>query len=89
MNNNRFRAPKGESITLRMFVNPKNQQQSNPSNSKGLPDLNERRLAVDQARTGEKKFIAREVKMTGWLMSSLKRFNAFLLYEEVHHYNPL
>jgi hypothetical protein len=27
--------------------------------------------------------------MTGWLMSSLKRFNAFLLYEEVYHYNPL
>ena len=47
MNNNRFRAPKGDNITLRMFVNPKNQQQANPGNSKGLPDLNERRLAVD------------------------------------------
>jgi hypothetical protein len=22
-------------------------------------------------------------------MSSLKKFNALLLYEEVHHYNPL
>ena len=69
-----------------MFVKPKNYQVANP---RGLPDLNERRLAFDKPRTGDKKFIAREVRMTGWLMSSLKRFNAFLLYEEVYHYNPL
>jgi hypothetical protein len=44
---------------------------------------------VDEARTGDKKFYSREIKMTGWLMSSVKKFNALLLYEEVHHYNPL
>lgn len=89
MINNRFRAPKGDMITLRMFVNPKIQQQANRGNSIGLPDLNERKLNVDEARTGDKKFLSRDVKMIGWLMSGLKRFNAFLLFEEVHHYNPL
>ena len=90
MMNNIFRAPRGNKITLRMFISPRNQQQANPGgNANGLRDLNERNLAVDEQRTGDKRFIAREVNITGRLMSSLKRNNAFLLYEEVHHYNPL
>jgi hypothetical protein len=89
MINNKFRGPKGNIITIRMFVIPKNQQQAAPGNSFGLADPNEKRLSVDEARTGDKKFYSREIKMTGWLMSSVKKFNALLLYEEVHHYNPL
>ena len=87
MINNRFRAPKGDKIILRMFVIPKSDQQANPEN--GARDLNDRKLNVDEARTGVTKFMTREVKMTGWLMSGLKRFNAFLLYEEVRHYSEL
>ena len=71
MMNNIFRAPRGNKITLRMFISPRNQQQANPGgNANGLRDLNERNLAVDEQRTGDKRFIAREVNITGRLMSS-------------------
>ena len=89
MINNRFRAPKGNIITIRMFVIPKSQQQADPGNSWALDDPNDKRMSVDEARTGVKKFFSREAKMTGWLMSSLKKFNALLLYEEVRSYNDL
>ena len=89
MINNKFMAPKGGMITLRMFVSPKNQQQANRGNSIALSDQNELKLNVDEARTGDKKFMTHEVKMIGWLMSSLKKDNALKLYGEVHKYNPL
>ena len=89
MINNKFIAPKGNMITLRMFVSPKNQQQANRGNSFALPDLNEQKLNVDEARTGDKKFLTREVNTIGRLMTGLKLRNAYLLYEEVHHYNSL
>ncbi len=89
MNNNKFRAPKGDMITLRMFVNPRNQHQAIPHNTWGLPDLSERNLNVDETRTGDKKFKTREARMTGWLISGLKRSFALKLYEDVHLYNPL
>lgn len=52
MTDNKLTAPKGDGITLRMFVNPK--VQTPGSNVKGLPDLNERKLKKDEARTGDK-----------------------------------
>jgi hypothetical protein len=62
----RINAPK-EGITLRMFVNPKAQ------NLNGDPDLSARDLKKDEARTGDKKFFVKDVKMNNFSLSSFKR----------------
>jgi len=54
----RLTAPK-EGITLRMFV-----AQKQLIYAKGqLPDINDRKLKKDEARTGDKTFFTREVKI--------------------------
>ena len=62
----RINAPK-EGLTLRMFVNPKAQ------NLNGLPDLSDRELRKDEARTGDKKFLAKDIKIGNFSLSGFKR----------------
>jgi hypothetical protein len=79
----RLTVPK-EGITLRMFVTQKQLVYARGQ----LPDINDKKLKKDEARTGDKTFFIREVMNGNFTLSSFKKTYAVKLYDEVHKYNP-